>query len=51
MLDIAGWRFKDGKLVEISRCRISFRFLKQIDYLPEETVRRNASSLTTPQRP
>jgi hypothetical protein len=51
MSDIGGRRFKDGKLVEISRCRISFRFLKQIDYLPDESVRRNASSLTTRQRP
>jgi hypothetical protein len=49
--DIAARRFKDGNMVEISRCGISFRFLKQIDYLPDGSLRRNASSLTTRQRP
>ncbi len=33
--DFAVWRFKDGKVVEISATQDQFSFLKQIGYLPE----------------
>jgi len=38
--DFVVWRFKDGKVVEISAMRDQFSFLKQIGYLLKASTRR-----------